>query len=324
MWAERLRGGRGTGAVRGRVDELWAYALGLVEGKQRDLCAVVGREPVEPVERGEHVEDWPALWDEMTMVRRSIPGAAWSTGSAGLGAPRPDPRPGDSRHLTGGPRRHPRRRGLRRACPRRVHADVPRLPRARGHARPDGRGDPRSRRRTGGRGRGRGAWTSERITPRAARSSARPASPRRARAPLGGIQLVDVKRGAFRCPYCGSNETRLETCSARRRAARSATARPAASRSSSSRRSRAFHFSGFLGRPAQQAALAGGPSSDSRSACRHGTGGLPGQLEGDPRDGVGQWIRDPDGSIADGQAQGPPVECDRLSALARSLRCRSR
>jgi ring-1,2-phenylacetyl-CoA epoxidase subunit PaaC len=27
--------------------------------------------------RGEHTDDWPALWQEMTEVRRSVPGAAW-------------------------------------------------------------------------------------------------------------------------------------------------------------------------------------------------------------------------------------------------------
>ncbi len=27
--------------------------------------------------RGEHTADWPALWEEMTEVRRSVPGAAW-------------------------------------------------------------------------------------------------------------------------------------------------------------------------------------------------------------------------------------------------------
>ena len=27
--------------------------------------------------RGEHTAEWPALWDEMTEVRRSVPGAAW-------------------------------------------------------------------------------------------------------------------------------------------------------------------------------------------------------------------------------------------------------
>ena len=31
----------------------------------------------EAVERGTHIDEWPALWDEMTVVRRSVPGAAW-------------------------------------------------------------------------------------------------------------------------------------------------------------------------------------------------------------------------------------------------------
>ena len=79
MWAERLRA---TDEGRRRFDEaaddLWPYALGLLDAAQRDeLAARVGREPVEAVERGSHVEDWPPLWDEMTSVRRSIPGAVW-------------------------------------------------------------------------------------------------------------------------------------------------------------------------------------------------------------------------------------------------------
>jgi ring-1,2-phenylacetyl-CoA epoxidase subunit PaaD len=53
-------------------------------------------------------------------------------------------------------------------------------------------------------------WTSDRITP-AGREKLReagfaPPGPR----PAGGLQLVDVRRGAFRCPYCGSTETKLE------------------------------------------------------------------------------------------------------------------
>ena len=31
----------------------------------------------EPVERGAHDDGWPALWEEMTEVRRSVPGASW-------------------------------------------------------------------------------------------------------------------------------------------------------------------------------------------------------------------------------------------------------
>ena len=75
MWAARLRG-------EARFDEavvaLWPYALGVLEPEQRDeLAARVGLELVEAVERGAHAEDWPPLWDEMTSVRRSVPGAAW-------------------------------------------------------------------------------------------------------------------------------------------------------------------------------------------------------------------------------------------------------
>ena len=33
--------------------------------------------PLPDAGRGAHLEEWPALWEEMTMVRRSMPGAAW-------------------------------------------------------------------------------------------------------------------------------------------------------------------------------------------------------------------------------------------------------
>ena len=75
MWEERLRD---EPRFREAVDELWPYALGLLEGGQRDrLCEVAGRDPVEPVERGRHGEELAPLWEEMTSVRRSVPGAAW-------------------------------------------------------------------------------------------------------------------------------------------------------------------------------------------------------------------------------------------------------
>ncbi len=75
MWEERLRDER---RFRAAVDELWPYALGLLPPDQRAaLCAAAGRDPVEPVERGEHTEELHSLWEEMTSVRRSIPGAAW-------------------------------------------------------------------------------------------------------------------------------------------------------------------------------------------------------------------------------------------------------
>jgi ring-1,2-phenylacetyl-CoA epoxidase subunit PaaC len=75
MWAERLRD---EARFRTAVDELWPSALGLLEPGQRGrLCEVTGRDPVHAVERGEHTEELRPLWEEMTMVRRSIPGAAW-------------------------------------------------------------------------------------------------------------------------------------------------------------------------------------------------------------------------------------------------------
>ncbi len=32
---------------------------------------------VEPVERGEHSDELAELWEKMTVVRRSVPGATW-------------------------------------------------------------------------------------------------------------------------------------------------------------------------------------------------------------------------------------------------------
>jgi ring-1,2-phenylacetyl-CoA epoxidase subunit PaaC len=75
MWAERLREEE---RFRSAADELWPYALGILEAEQRaHLCEAVGREAVEPVERGGHTDELTPLWEEMTMVRRSMPGAAW-------------------------------------------------------------------------------------------------------------------------------------------------------------------------------------------------------------------------------------------------------
>jgi ring-1,2-phenylacetyl-CoA epoxidase subunit PaaC len=75
MWAKRLRE---EPRFQQAVDELWPYVLGVLEPEQRDrLCESIGRAPVEPVERGTHTEELAPLWEEMTMVRRSVPGASW-------------------------------------------------------------------------------------------------------------------------------------------------------------------------------------------------------------------------------------------------------
>ena len=78
MWAERLRGSPERERFEEAADELWPYALGLLpEDLRPALCDAVGRDEVEAVERGARSDDFTPLWEEMTMVRRSIPGARW-------------------------------------------------------------------------------------------------------------------------------------------------------------------------------------------------------------------------------------------------------
>jgi ring-1,2-phenylacetyl-CoA epoxidase subunit PaaC len=75
MWADRLHDeARFDDAVR----ELWPLALGVLAADQRDaLAARVGLEQVDAVERNGHSDDLRELWEEMTMVRRSVAGATW-------------------------------------------------------------------------------------------------------------------------------------------------------------------------------------------------------------------------------------------------------
>jgi ring-1,2-phenylacetyl-CoA epoxidase subunit PaaC len=75
MWAERLRG---EPRFERAVEELWPYALGVLGTDARAALAErAGREPVEAVERGGHSDELRELWEEMTIVRHSIPGATW-------------------------------------------------------------------------------------------------------------------------------------------------------------------------------------------------------------------------------------------------------
>ena len=76
MWLERLRDEERYAAA---VEELWPYALGVLELELRPALAErVGRPEVEAVERSAPGEEFAALWNEMTMVRRSAPvGAQW-------------------------------------------------------------------------------------------------------------------------------------------------------------------------------------------------------------------------------------------------------
>jgi ring-1,2-phenylacetyl-CoA epoxidase subunit PaaC len=85
MWIDRLQANEeGARRLHEAVDELWSYAVGLLDDDLRPAWVDHVRirlgfdlPEVEPVERGEHTDDLRELWEEMTMVRRSVPGAAW-------------------------------------------------------------------------------------------------------------------------------------------------------------------------------------------------------------------------------------------------------
>ncbi len=77
MWAARLRD---EPRFRNAVAELWPYALGLLEpalrpelARRTGLCV----ESTQAIERGEHTPELVELWEMMTEVRRSAPGAQW-------------------------------------------------------------------------------------------------------------------------------------------------------------------------------------------------------------------------------------------------------
>jgi ring-1,2-phenylacetyl-CoA epoxidase subunit PaaC len=86
MWIDRLLGSdEGRARLEEAVEELWPYALGVLDDELRPSYVerVRARLPfelpdVEPVSRGQHTEELRELWEEMTMVRRSAPaGAQW-------------------------------------------------------------------------------------------------------------------------------------------------------------------------------------------------------------------------------------------------------
>jgi ring-1,2-phenylacetyl-CoA epoxidase subunit PaaC len=80
MWADRLRD---EPRYRDALDELWPYAVSTLEpGLRDDLAAefeldLPSNNLLQGLERGSHVDEWPTLWEEMTMVRRSVAGASW-------------------------------------------------------------------------------------------------------------------------------------------------------------------------------------------------------------------------------------------------------
>jgi ring-1,2-phenylacetyl-CoA epoxidase subunit PaaC len=84
MWVDRLLASKdGRDRLNEAVDELWAYALGVLDEElrpelRRRAEERLGRElpDVEPVGRGVHEAELEELWEEMTSVRRSAPADA--------------------------------------------------------------------------------------------------------------------------------------------------------------------------------------------------------------------------------------------------------
>jgi ring-1,2-phenylacetyl-CoA epoxidase subunit PaaC len=77
MWAARLRD---EPRFRSAVEELWPYALGVLDPELRpELARRVGLrvDSTQAVDRGAHTPELEELWNEMTEVRRSAPGQQW-------------------------------------------------------------------------------------------------------------------------------------------------------------------------------------------------------------------------------------------------------
>ena len=85
LWIDRLLATEeGAARLREAVGELWPYALGVLDDdlRPRFVERVRARLPfelpeAEPVPRAKHTEELRELWEEMTSVRRSVPGAQW-------------------------------------------------------------------------------------------------------------------------------------------------------------------------------------------------------------------------------------------------------
>jgi ring-1,2-phenylacetyl-CoA epoxidase subunit PaaC len=86
MWVDRLLAtDDGRARLNEAVDELWPYALGVLDDElraelRRRAEEQLGRSlpDVEPLPRGVHEAELAELWEEMTSVRRSAPaGAQW-------------------------------------------------------------------------------------------------------------------------------------------------------------------------------------------------------------------------------------------------------
>ncbi len=86
MWIDRLLASEeGRARLNEAMDELWPYALGVLDDELRPELRRRAEErlgralpDVEPVPRDVHEAELAELWQEMTMVRRSAPaGSQW-------------------------------------------------------------------------------------------------------------------------------------------------------------------------------------------------------------------------------------------------------
>jgi ring-1,2-phenylacetyl-CoA epoxidase subunit PaaC len=86
MWIDRFLAiqGEDFGEVGAALSWLYPYALGVLDDELRPLWVERVRTRTEVdlsdgkiFTRDDDIQELPALWEEMTMVRRSVPGAAW-------------------------------------------------------------------------------------------------------------------------------------------------------------------------------------------------------------------------------------------------------
>jgi ring-1,2-phenylacetyl-CoA epoxidase subunit PaaC len=81
LWHGRLRD---EPRYLAALDELFPYTLAMAEADDQEALITQFKPKTVPSntvllahERGNHAEGWAELWNEMTEVRRSVPGAAW-------------------------------------------------------------------------------------------------------------------------------------------------------------------------------------------------------------------------------------------------------
>jgi ring-1,2-phenylacetyl-CoA epoxidase subunit PaaC len=81
LWHDRLRD---EPRYLAAVNELFPYLLAMAEPDDHDELSarfepktVPSNTVLQAHARGSHADGWPELWNEMTEVRRSVPGASW-------------------------------------------------------------------------------------------------------------------------------------------------------------------------------------------------------------------------------------------------------